>query len=258
MSKVVPALVLLLAAASTTLGTGQEDKKAPPDPKPRISMALPLAVSPCETTKVTLRGLNLDQATEVKFAEPIEGASIAIKSKGKAEIPKETDPALYGDTKVDLEIQLPAAAEKVSLIAVNAAGQTAPHELAVLAKDKIVLEKEPNGGFATAQPIEAGKVVMGAVSQSMDVDVFRIAGHRGETWVFELEAQRRGSTLDGMLTLYGKDGTTIATVDDGKASRDPSLRVTLPSDGPFFVAIMDAHNSGGSTHAYLLRVTRDP
>jgi hypothetical protein len=249
MSKVLVALVLLAAA--------QEDKKAAPDPKPKISMALPLAVTPGGTTKITLRGLNLDRATEVKFAEPAQGASISITSKGKAEIPKETDPALYGDTKVDLEIRLPEAVEKASLIAVNAAGQTAPHELVVLAKDRLVLEKEPNGGFATAQPVEAGKVVQGAVSQAMDVDVFRIAGHRGETWVFDLEAQRRGSILDGMLTLYGKDGVTIATVDDGKASRDPTLRITLPCDGPFFLAVMDAHNSGGSTHAYLLHVDRE-
>jgi len=194
----------------------------------------------------------------VKFAEPIEGASIAVKSKGKAEMPKETDPAVYGDTKVELEIKLPeAGAEKVSVIAVNAAGQTAPHELPVLAKDKVVLEKEPNGGFASAQPVESGRVVQGVVSQAMDVDVFRIAGRRGETWVFEVEAHRRGSILDAMLTVHNQEGQVVATMDDAKASRDPALRVTLSTDGPTFVTVMDAHNTGGATHAYLLRVARE-
>jgi hypothetical protein len=251
MSKVALAIVVLLAAL-------QDDKKAPPDPKPRIAMALPLAVSPGTTAKVTLRGLNLDQATEVKLAEPIEGASIAIKSKGKAEIPKETDPAVYGDTKVDLEIKLPEfPLEKLPLIVVNAAGQTLPYELLVLPKDKLVPEKEPNGGFATAQPLEAGQVVQGAVSQAMDVDVFRVSGRKGETWVFEVEAQRRGSILDAMLTVHNKDGQTVAALDDAKATRDPSLRIVLSADGPYFVTVMDAHNAGGPTHAYLLRVGRE-
>jgi hypothetical protein len=249
-SKAALAVFLLVAL--------QEEKKPPPDPKPRIAMALPLAVTPGATSKITLRGLNLDQATEVKLAEPVEGASITIKSKGKAELPKETDPAVYGDTKVELEIKLPEGSlEKLPLVAVNAAGQTAPYELAVLAKDKLVLEKEPNGGFATAQPLESGQVVQGMVSQAMDVDVFRIAGRKGETWVFEVEAQRRGSILDPMLSVHNKDGQTVATQDDSKTSRDPSLRITLSADGPYFVTVMDAHNTGGSTHAYLLRVGRE-
>jgi hypothetical protein len=251
MSRLALALVLLAAA--------QDEKKGPVDPKPRISMSLPLCISPGAPSKITLRGLNLDQATEVKFAEPLEGASIAIKSKGKAEIPKETDPAVYGDTKVELEVKLPAevAAEKVSLVAVNAAGTTTPYELAVLAKDKLVLEKEPNGGFATAQPLESGQTVQGAVSQALDVDVFRIAGKKGETWVFEVEAQRRGSVLDPMLSLHDKDAHLLAAADDSAASRDPVLRVTLPADGPYFVTLMDAHNSGGATHVYLLRARRE-
>src|SRR5438552_150409 len=137
--KVALPFVLLVAAA-------QEDKKAPPDPKPRIAMAIPLCLSPGTASKITLRGLNLDQATEVKFSEPIEGATLSIKSKGKADIPKETDPAVYGDTKVEIEIKLPPefAAEKIALVAVNAAGQTGPHEMPVLAKEKVILEKEPN------------------------------------------------------------------------------------------------------------------
>ncbi len=234
-------LAVVLAAAP------QDEKKAPVDPKPRIAMSLPLAISPGTTSKVTLRGLNLDQASEVKFAEPVEGATIAVKSKGKAELPKETDPALYGDTKVEIEIQLPAefSAGKIGLVAVNPAGQTAPYEVAVLAKDKVVLEKEPNGG-----------AVQGAVSQALDVDVFRIMGKRGEVWTIEVEAQRRGSILDAMLSIHTQDAKLLAAADDSASSRDPVLRVTLPADGAYFVTVMDAHNSGGATHAYLLRVGR--
>ena len=250
MFRVLLALAVLFA---------QDDKKGPPpDPKPKISMALPLSITPGSTTRITLRGLNLDQATEVKFSEPIEGGSVSIKGKGKAEMPKETDPAVYGDTKVDLEVKLPAevTAEKVSLVAVNAAGATTPHELVVLPKEKVIAEKEPNGGFSTAQPIEAGQVVQGAVSQALDVDVFKFTGKKGEIWRIDVEAHRRGSILDPMLTVYTSAGNTLAVSDDSSATRDPSLKVTLPADGVYFISLMDAHNSGGATHVYLLRVGR--
>jgi hypothetical protein len=239
-------LVLALLAA-------QEDKKAPPDPKPRISMTVPLAIAPGATSRISLRGLNLDQATEVRFAEPIEGASVVVKSKGKAEIPKETDPAIYGDTKVDLEVKLPAGVEKAALVAVNGAGTTAPHELVVAVT---VAEKEPNGAFATAQPVDSGQTVQGAVSGALDVDVFKIEGKKGETWTFEVEAQRRGSVLDPMLTVHGSGGRILAVSDDTSTSRDAAVKVTLPSDGAVTITVMDAHNAGGSTHTYLLRVRR--
>jgi hypothetical protein len=241
-------LVLALVAA--------QDKKAPPDPKPRISMAVPLSVAPGATSKITLRGLNLDQATEVRFSEPIEGASVVVTSKGKAEMPKESDPAAYGDTKVELEVRLPAepAAGKLSLIAVNAAGATAPHELAVV---KAVPEKEPNGAFATAQPIESGQTVQGAVSTALDVDVFRIDGRKGETWSFEVEAQRRGSVLDPMLTVHSATGRILAVSDDTASSRDAAIKVTLSADGECTITLMDAHNAGGATHVYLLRARRE-
>jgi hypothetical protein len=242
-------LILALVAA-------QEDKKAPPDPKPRISMAIPLSAAPGATSKITIRGLNLDQATEIKFAEPIEGASVIVKSKGKAEMPKESDPAVYGDTKVELEVKLPAemAEGKMSLIAVNAAGATAPHDLAVV---KTVPEKEPNGAFATAQPVESGQTVQGAISAPLDVDVFKIEGKKGETWTFEVEAQRRGSVLDPMLTVHTSAGRILAVSDDTTSSRDAAVKVILPGDGSYTVTLMDAHNAGGAMHVYLLRARRD-
>ena len=241
---------LLLALALVAA----QDKKAPPDPKPLISMAIPLAVAPGATSKLVLRGLNLDQATEVRFAEPIEGATVVVKSKGKAELPKETDPAVYGDTKVDLEIKLPGEIAKASLVVVNGAGTTTPYELAVV---KAVPEKEPNGAFATAQPVESGQTVQGAVSGALDVDVYRIDGKKGETWTFDVEAQRRGSVLDPMLTVHTSAGQILTVSDDTASSRDAAIKVVLPADGAYTVTLMDAHNGGGAMHVYLLRARRE-
>ncbi len=251
MSRTPFVFLVLLAAAP------QDDKKAPSDPRPRVAMSLPLAVSPGAPARITLRGQNLDQATEVRFSGPIEGASIALKSKGRAEIPKETDPAVYGDTKADLELTLPAgfAGDQVGLIVVHPKGE-ASYELKVVSRDRLIAEREPNGGFATAQEVEAGRTVQGSIGQALDVDVFKFTGKKGETWTLEIEAQRRGSVLDAVLTLHDAAGHILATADDSGASRDPSLQVTLPKDGTYLATVIDAHNSGGATHPYLLHLGR--
>jgi hypothetical protein len=235
-----------------------QDKKEPPKPPtPRVAYSVPLAVAPGAAAKLTARGLNLDQATEVRLAEPVEGGSIAIKGKGKAEIPKESDPAVYGDTRLDLELTLPAGAAKVSFVVVNPAGTSAPYELALVPKERLLPEKEPNGGFSTAQPVESGRTVQGAVAQALDVDVFRVAGRAGERWAFDVEAQRRGSPLDPHLSLYDAAGRLVAESDDGPSTRDAALRVTLPADGVYSLVLVDANNRGGASHVYLLRLARE-
>src|ERR1700691_4656373 len=64
-----------------------EDKKpdAPKQP-PHVLMTLPLAVTSGSTTKVTLRGLNLDDATEVRAELNHTPLKLKIKSKGKADL----------------------------------------------------------------------------------------------------------------------------------------------------------------------------
>lgn len=245
-------LLLVLPAAA-------QEKKAPPKPpNPKIAFAVPLGVVPGTTTKLTVRGLNLDQATEVRFAEAVEGAEVRVKSKGKAEVPKDAEAAVYGDTKLDLEVLLPAGAApaRLALVVVNPAGTTEPHELAVTPKERWVLEKESNGGFRDAQPLEAGKVLQGAVGQAMDVDVFKLAGKAGEWWEFDVRASRHGSPLDALLTLYDAAGTIVAVSDDGEGTPDPTLRVKMPADGAYSLVLVDAHNQGGASHVYLLHARR--
>jgi hypothetical protein len=235
-----------------------QEKKEAPKPVPKIILFMPLGVVPGEASTLTARGLMLDQATEFKV-EGLEGATVKIRSKGKAPMPKEAEPASVGDTQAELEVTLPAGAPegRVNLIAVTPAGSTGPHPLVVTPKEKLVLEKEPNGGFAQAQPLEEGRVIAGVVSQPRDVDVFKVKGAKGETWVFEVLAARLGSFLDPVLTLYSESGRQLATRDDDPGSRDATLKVKLPADGVYFLSLIDAHDSGDAMHVYHLHARRE-
>ncbi len=244
------ALLLLLAAS--------QEKKDVPKPVPRLMLFMPLGVAPGTTATVTARGMVLDQATELRI-EGVEGVALKIKSKGKAAMPKDVEPAAVGDTQMELEITLPAEAPegRVSIVAVTPLGSTEPHPLLVLSKEKLVPEKEPNGAFTQAQPLESGKVIVGAIAQPKDVDVFKVKGQKGEAWTFEAIAQRLGSHLDPTLSLYTESGQLLATRDDDPGARDATLRVTLPADGVYYLSLIDAHDLGDAMHVYHLHARRE-
>ncbi len=233
-----------------------QDKKEPPKPIPRVLVCAPPAAAPGQTTKVVVRGMNLDTATGVT----VGGAEVKLKSKTKVTPPNNGDPELLGNSQVEIEVTLPAGAKAERLpVVVRTPVDTAPaHPLLVLPAGRLLAEKEPNGGFAQAQPLQPEKVLQGSVGGAKDEDVFAVEGRKGETWVFEASAQRLGSPLDPILTLYDAAGLTIASQDDASGARDPVLKVTLPADGAYRLSLIDAHDQGGPTHVYHLSARREP
>lgn len=124
------------------------------------------------------------------------------------------------------------------------------------------LEAEPNEA-ATPQPVTLPIIINGRVGQPGDVDAFRFEGHAGEEIVAEVMARRLESPLDAVLQLTGPDGKMLATNDD---SDDPAaglithqadsyLRVKLPADGVYQVALAEAQARGGDEFAYRLRLS---
>jgi hypothetical protein len=248
-------LVALLLAVSAALG---EDKK--PDARtdaPRVTVVVPLGAAPGATTRVTVRGVKLDAATELRFTD--SGVTAKVVNKGKAAVPNMQDASKVGDTQVEAEVTLPRdiAGGKVSFVVVTPAGESAPHDLLVETAAPVVAEKEPNNGFRQAQPIQVPQLIDGAVSQPQDVDVYRIEGKAGQRLVCEVFAARHGSALDAVLTLYDAGGHELAANDDAEGG-DSRLEATLPRDGVYFLSLLDAHDQGGPAHAYRLAVRPAP
>jgi hypothetical protein len=232
-----------------------EDKK--PDPKndkPKIIVSLPLGVPAGSPEKVTLRGLKLDEATELRCSEST--ASVKILNKAKAAPPDKLEPAKVGDTQMEIELSAPAelGGKSLSLTAVMPAGDSEPYELLVDVPGSIIKEKEPNNGFRQAQPIQVPQTIEGAIGQAQDVDVFRFDGKADQTMVLEIVAARRGSALDSLLMVHDANGKLIATNDDHDGSPDSFLELKLPRDGAYFVSVLDAHDTGGPIHVYRLLV----
>ncbi len=212
-----------------------------------------MAVEPGKTTKLVVRGLRLDSATGIQMQEPKSSAKLIGKAK-KVPVPANATPDQQGDSEIEIEITLPkeVVGHVVPFSVIGPGGESKPHQLIVKDDTPIVVEKEPNDGFKQAQPISLPCIVEGSIRQAQDVDVFRFEGKKGDRLVLELQANRFGSPLDGILTLYDDAGRVLASADDSPGSIDPILNVTLPHSGSFFLSLIDAHDQGGSIFVYRL------
>ncbi|HYG78570.1 MAG TPA: PPC domain-containing protein [Planctomycetota bacterium] len=243
--------ILILLLLSST-GIRAEEKKDEKKKEPQVVLAVPPAVIAGTKTAVTIRGLNLDKITEIKFTESTVKAE--IKAKGKADIPKPLDAPQAGDTKVDIDLEVPAGAPPGPLTFTLAAaeGTTKAHSLIVFAPGTLVAESEPNNAYRTAPEFPLGKTVLGTIQDSNDVDVYRIEAKAGQLIVARVAAQAVKSNVDATLTLIDARGTPLSVSDDTESGRDPALRQALPADGIYYLVLQDAHARGGPTHNYLL------
>jgi len=223
------------------------DKNAPP----RITLILPLGAEAGQTTKLTIRGIKLDGAQEVKILD--DKGTAKIISKGKANVP-DKNAGDVGDTQVEVEVTLKPElpSEPVQIAVETPEGETKPHDLLVESAISVVKEKEPNDGFRQAQVVKLPVVVTGTVERPRDVDVFKFEGKAGQKVIVEVQAARQGSPLDSLLFLYGDKGVQIASNDDMEKSVDSKIEITLPSNGTYYVVLMDAHDAGSPVHVYWL------
>lgn len=241
----------LLFAASSFVGA--QDKKAD-DKAPKVVVAVPMSVIAGKTNSVEVRGLNLDTATALNFAEATVTARIA--AKGKADVPQNQKKERFGDTQVKADIFVPAdfKGDDAAFTVETPDGKSAPAKLAVLRPGAFVEESEDNGSFTKPQLVTLPTTVRGRIGAAQDVDVFAFEGKAGQRVTAEILAARLGSPLDATLTLWNNTNTLLASADDSPADRDPRLAFTLPADGRYFLVVQDAHDQGGPAYGYLLQV----
>jgi hypothetical protein len=130
---------------------------------------------------------------------------------------------------------------------------------------------EPNNtlALATAAGTAASSTTLGALITSGDADWYQIDGHAGSILHIDVDAAEMGSTLDPIIGIYDHTGTLVSIVDDaidpdsGEFSLDPATRVSVGSDGPFYVAVSSAPDDdldglgGVTTGAYWIRFQLD-
>jgi len=243
-------IVSLISLLLSNNAIGQEKKKTekPPEP-PKILMVIPPFMEQEKTTKILLRGKQLDLVTSVEVA----GKKTKIIRKGKAGVPQGMSADKLGDTEIEIEVTSQKE-DRLDLVAKTDALVSKPFEL--LVKNGILPEKEPNQGFAQAQELNLPSMVYGKIQVAQDVDVFKLKAAAGSSIQVKIHAEKFGSPLDAMLTVYDEAGAKLFFADDSKASVDVVLNFKMPASGIVNLCVQDAHDRGGDLFHYLLEVTK--
>ena len=125
------------------------------------------------------------------------------------------------------------------------------------------MEKQPNGQHRTAQAITLPVIINGRIEKPGDKDFFKFEGQAGQQLVAEVYARRLNSPLDSLIKLTDSAGKQIAFNDDFEDKgaglethhADSYFRVTLPTNGTYYLEITDTAHQGGPEYAYRLRLS---
>src|SRR5262245_3595168 len=109
---------------------------------------MPLGIKPGARSKLKIRGLRLDDASEVRFLAPGSlkaGLRAGILQREKVTVPPPEKPERVGDSQIEIEVEVPAWLESasISFTVVGPEGESAPREL-LLDREDPAPEREPN------------------------------------------------------------------------------------------------------------------
>jgi WD40 repeat protein len=214
-----------------------------PPASPELIAVAPRSIQRGVTTRVHLRGTNLLSATRSLFDHKGISATILPQEKENPnELWLEVTPAS----------NVPRGTYKVGISTRGGSSKRLP-----LAVDDIaqVAEKEPNNRLSEATPAtQLPSGLVGVISTAGDEDYFRFEASAGSTVVFDLQARREGSKLDGVLTLFDSQGRLLATNHHFNAQDDPLLVYEVETAGQYTIRVSDLRQDGGDDRYYSLAV----
>lgn len=221
---------------------------------PHVDSVIPVSVEKAGVAELSLVGRNLggttlaDQSIE---GRPVESRRVSVQLGAAAlNAPLPSPSRMFAP---------PAAAGRVGFEfpwGVDPAGRVQTQFVA-LAEHPVIVEQEPNSGGDSAQAITLPCEVSGAFGLPGDVDVYRFPATKGQTWIFEVEAERLGSSADPTLVIQKVEkvgpAKDLATADDvdglhtvarfNLSSVDATLRWQVPEDATYQVRLNDLYLS---------------
>jgi len=239
-------------------------------PAPKLTAISPDWIQRGTTIDVTLTGENLGGVTQILFngdtgvtatnvppaAPPPVNPSVVVESTGGGITRAQPAPPPRDEKKLVLKV---TASAEASL---------SPRELRVVAPGGVsnplnlnvgqwpeVAKRDPNTSLAEAQQVELPAVISGVLNAAAQTNHYKFKAKKGEEFVFELDAARRGLALDSSLMVLDVNGKELARNEDA-IGLDSLLFFTAPADGEFIVAVRDFRYRGGNEYSY--RLTAGP
>ncbi len=236
---------------------------------PKLTAISPEWIQRGTTLEITLTGENLGGVTQFIFngdpgltasnvppPAPAPPPKVIVESTGGGISRAEPTAPSRSDKKLVLRVTATADASLVAreLRVLSPGGVSNPLNLNV-GQWPEVAKRDGNATLAEAQPVELPAVISGALNVAGQTNLYRFKASKGEEFVFEVDAARRGSPLDSTLIILDPAGKELARNEDA-LGLDSLLLFTAPADGDFIVGLRDFRYRGGGDYSY--RLTAGP
>ena len=209
-------VILLLVLATTAAG-----ETPLPEVAPMVSSVMPAGAQRGASVEVEIRGRNLSEATELRFAR--QDIQAEIISSGFYEIRARVKVGKSAPLGIhDYRLRTPRGSH-VGVFHVGSLPQQA--------------EAEPNDDLAKAQAVSTPSLIDGFL-EAEEYDFFRFHAQAGQTVILDLVATRTASPLDATLAILDQRGNELDYSDDYYMFKDPHLTFTAKQAGEYFVSVM--------------------
>ncbi len=229
-------LVLLWLFVAATVSEAQL-----PELGPVVHSAIPLGAGKGQSVEVRIRGRNLKDTIELRFAcQDIQaevGVSNFYEVRARIEVGSNVQSGLY-----DYRLRTPQGSH-IGVFHVGALPQQ--------------LEVEPNNNLDRSQDITTPLLIDGVIEEA-DYDLFRFRAQAGESVVADLMARRVASPLDATLAILDQRGNELEFNDDSYIFKDPHLIFTAQQTGEYFVRVSGTQETGSSDSSYRLVIGTVP
>jgi hypothetical protein len=229
---------------------------------PWIDAVFPHIIEPGKDAKVTVLGRNLPGgALDVKLIvedRPMEKAAAGLKAPADAM-------ALQRLAFRGLIVPTSSALDGFEFTMKNPAGVSNP-VLINYARAPVAVDDDANDTLEKPQTVQAPCEIAGRIDKKGDRDFFRFAAKKGQVLSIEVFADRLGTAMDTLFTLYDGKGESLTTQDDvqeqlqpyflARSDDPPRYRFSVPADGTYtlMVTSKEAFLAYGPRYIYTARI----
>ncbi len=240
-------LLITLILCSAVSATAQQ---------PEINSIEPSAIAPGKSTRIVLKGENLDTNWTLWTSFPCRVAPVASVVSAN---PNAVASAVPADSFPANQITLPRDAPiGIGVIrAITPKGVSGFH-LLMIDDLPTVTESASNHTISAAQEIKPPIAIDGACDD-LNYDFYAFHARKGQQLAIEAVSQRLGSQADTVIRVLDQKGREYAFCDDGPGvGRDSRFIFKAPATARYLLEVRDMNYQGGVEYNYRLRIGSFP
>ena len=240
-------VMLTFAGFVLALADDKKDEK-----KPEVKGTGLLVAPAGQKTALAVYGENLEPTVVSAEKSPLHVKLLEAKAN-------DTNKDQLGGRKVALEIEAPADCKlgEYEVTLGNADGKSVKVPVEVVENNAAVPVKKPCDTFAKAMPLTGASVCIVGFVEPNAPQIFRFDAKAGQRVTATLIGRHFGYGLDAMLRLRDSRHHSLA-LSAGNPKRDREIRFQAPSDGTYYLELMEAEGRGGETFGYRLTLRVAP